>query len=49
MEHCQCVDVDPRFIIAIERMEMRRIVVIVEHADDDAEKAANLRHRQGFL
>jgi hypothetical protein len=37
-------DIDGDFKVAIASMEMRRIMVVVQHCDDNAEKAGNLRY-----
>ncbi len=44
MKDRQCVDTYLRFVIAIQGVEMRRVVVIVIHANDNAVKTTNLRH-----
>jgi hypothetical protein len=49
MKHRQRVDIDPRFVIAIECMKMRRIVIIMIHADDDAIETANSGTSEVFL
>jgi hypothetical protein len=39
-----CRDFDQSFVLAIDRMEVRRLVVAVKHPNNDSEKAAQLGH-----
>jgi hypothetical protein len=46
-EDHQSFDFDQGFMLAVNRMEVRRLVVAKEHPDDDSEKPAHLR--DGFV
>ena len=37
-------DVDATSVFTVLGVEMRRVVFVIKHADDDTEKNANLRH-----
>ena len=43
-KHCQSANIDQRKVTAILRMKVRRVVVVEEHLDDDAEEPTDLRH-----
>ncbi len=43
-EDGQVANIDQRKIAAVLGMEVRRIVIVEEHLDDDAEEPADLRH-----
>lgn len=40
------IDVNQDFVFAIKRMEMRRIVIVKKHLDDNSEEPGYLRHRR---
>ena len=44
VEHVDRVDPNLRFILSVERMKMRRLVVVEVHPNDDAKEPADLRH-----
>lgn len=43
-KNCQSADIDQRKVAAVFRMEVRRVVIVKEHLDDDPEETADLRH-----
>jgi len=43
-EDGEVADIKQRKVAAVFRMEVRRIVIVEEHLDDDAEEPADLRH-----
>ena len=43
-EDGQVADIDQSKGAAVLRMEVRRVVIVEEHLDDDAEEPADLRH-----
>lgn len=48
-EHRSIPNAHGDFMLAIGGMEVRRIVIVEEHADDDTEKPADLRHRPLYV
>ena len=43
-EDGQVADIDQSKGVAVLRMEVRRVVIVEEHLDDDVEETADLRH-----
>jgi len=48
-EDSKGVYVNQHLILSIKRMEVRRIVIIEKHLDDDPIKSGNLRHTPPFV
>jgi hypothetical protein len=49
LQHTQRGNFDGRLVAPITGMEMRWIVLIVKHGDNDAEESADLWHGWGIL
>ena len=47
--HSLGFDLNRGFVLAVERMEVRHAMLIVEHADHDSREARNLRHASSEL